>query len=63
MACFDGHPWVHLVFERDGLIEYGRSYGIDGERGYSLEQIVDYMLNSAFFNMKPSSLYVEACAH
>jgi SAM-dependent methyltransferase len=62
MECFDGHPWIHLVFERDDLIQYARSHGIEGERGHGLEDIVDYMLNPAFFNMKPSSLYIEACA-
>jgi SAM-dependent methyltransferase len=62
MGCFDAHPWIHLVFERDDLISYARSSGIKGERGYSLEQIVDYMLNPKFFNMRPASAYLAACA-
>lgn len=61
MSCFEAHPWIHLVFARDALIAYARSHGIEGERGHSLEDIVDYMLHPDYFNMKPARAYLAAC--
>jgi len=60
MGCFHGHPWVHLVYNRQGIIDYAKRNAIDGERGHSIEAIVDYMLNKAHFNMTPSIKYDEA---
>jgi SAM-dependent methyltransferase len=63
MACFHGHPWVHLLFDSDKeIVTYARAHGIDGERGHSLEAIVAYMMDRRFFNQLPGSAYVQACA-
>lgn len=62
MGCFEGHPWAHLVFGRDALIDYAKSQGITGERGHAVEDIADYMLSPANFNMLPASEYLDACA-
>ncbi len=63
MTCFEGHPWVHLVFDRNELCDYAIRNEIHGERGLDIETVVDYMLNPDYFNMKPSGLYIEACNH
>jgi SAM-dependent methyltransferase len=60
MRCFGGHPWVHLVFNRDDIIEYARLHGIAGERGHTIEGIVNYMTDPHFFNMKPARDYKAA---
>jgi SAM-dependent methyltransferase len=60
MGCFHGHPWVHVVYDRQGVIDYAKGNGIDGERGHSIEAIVDYMLDKTNFNMTPSIEYAEA---
>jgi SAM-dependent methyltransferase len=60
MECFQGHPWIHLVFDQGAIISYARAHGIDGERGHSLEAIVDYMLDRRFFNMLPARAYIDA---
>jgi len=59
MGCFHGHPWIHVVHDRQGIIDYANRNGIDGERGYSIEAIVDYMLDKTHFNMTPSIRYAE----
>lgn len=61
MGCFHGHPWVHLRMGRDEIIHYCKKVGISGERGHSVEAIVDYMLNPEYFNKRPSIDYISAC--
>ncbi|MBN8986657.1 MAG: class I SAM-dependent methyltransferase [Rhizobiales bacterium] len=60
MGCFQGHPWVHVAFDHAGVIDYAKANGIDGERGHSIEDIVNYMLDPRYFNMKPAAEYVAA---
>lgn len=62
MNCFAGHPWVHLVFQRDELVAYARRNGIEGERGIQIEYIVNYMLDPTLFNMKAADQYLSACS-
>lgn len=61
MSCFDGHPWVHLIFPPDELRAYAKSNGIEGERGIQIEYIVNYMLDQTIFNMMPGSEYLSVC--
>jgi SAM-dependent methyltransferase len=60
MGCFQGHPWLHVVHDRQGILNYAKSHGIDGERGHSIEAIVNYMLDKTHFNMTPAREYREA---
>jgi SAM-dependent methyltransferase len=62
MGCFHGHPWIHVVFDRAGILEYAREHGIDGERGYKVDLIVDYMLDDKNFNMRKAHEYDDAIA-
>ena len=62
MGCFEGHPWIHLLPSKELIVQYARNHGIEGERGYSLELIVDYMTDPMNFNMTPATAYVEVCA-
>jgi SAM-dependent methyltransferase len=62
MACFHGHPWVHLLHTRDEMIDYAKAHGIDGERGYTIEAIVDYVTSPDHFNRRHAHEYVDACA-
>jgi SAM-dependent methyltransferase len=61
MACFHGHPWVHLTMTRDEIIQYAKANGINGQNGHDIEFVVDYMLNPDYFNMTPAAQYVAAC--
>jgi SAM-dependent methyltransferase len=60
MECFHGHPWVHVVFTKPQILEYARQHSITGERGHTIEAIVDYMLDRRFFNMMPAAEYLRA---
>ncbi|MGM5033872.1 class I SAM-dependent methyltransferase [Tardiphaga sp. 803_E3_N1_3] len=60
MGCFSGHPWVHLAYDRDDILEYALRNSIAGEGQNSLESTVDYMLNDAFFNKRRAHEYKEA---
>jgi SAM-dependent methyltransferase len=60
MACFHGHPWIHLTHSRDEIIAYALQHGINGERGHSIDAIVDYMLDGRFFNKRPATDYTDA---
>lgn len=60
MGCFEAHPWIHLAFDREEMERYAQTQGVEGERGHSLQGILDYMLNPAFFNMRPASDYIDA---
>jgi SAM-dependent methyltransferase len=60
MGCFHGHPWVHLVHDRDEIIAYAGRHGITGERGHSIEGIVDYMLDERYFNKRRAGDYLAA---
>ncbi|NEV77984.1 class I SAM-dependent methyltransferase [Rhodopseudomonas sp. BR0C11] len=62
MTCFHGHPWVHLVFDRSGILSYANQNGIQGERGHDIVDIVDYMLDLKFFNKRSSAEYLDAAA-
>lgn len=60
MGCFKGHPWVHVSMSRDEIVSYATENGIEGERGHTLEAVVDYMLNPEFFNMRHAKEYISA---
>ncbi|MEK9281183.1 class I SAM-dependent methyltransferase [Bradyrhizobium sp. ISRA442] len=60
MSCFHGHPWVHVAFDRAGILDYARANKIDGERGHGIEGIVDYMLDASNFNMRHAREYDDA---
>lgn len=60
MGCFHGHPWVHVAFDRADVLDYARANGIEGERGHSIEAIVDYMLDASNFNMRHARDYDDA---
>lgn len=63
MACFAGHPWVHLVHDTpDALVAYARAHGIAGERGHDIDGIARYMLDPEQFNRRPASEYKSICA-
>ncbi len=61
LNCFDGHPWVHLVHDRDGLVAYAHSHGIRGQDGHPIEHDADYIFAPEFFNRRPAREYIDAC--
>jgi SAM-dependent methyltransferase len=56
---FAGHPWIHLLMNADEILELCAREGIDG--GGRIEHHVRYMLDPAYFNMRPAAEYVTAC--
>jgi SAM-dependent methyltransferase len=58
---FEAHPWVHLRFDRDGVVALCRRESISSPDDHSIEEHVDYMLDARFFNRVPARQYVEAC--
>jgi SAM-dependent methyltransferase len=58
---FPDHPWVHLRFDRDEIVELCRREGIVSPDGAAIEAHVDYMLDDRFFNQLPAKRYVDAC--
>lgn len=58
---FQEHPWIHLLHDRDEIVELSKREGITPPDGSAIEFHVDYMLNPAFFNMTPARRYTEAC--
>jgi len=60
MGCFAGHPWVHIAFDREGILRYAKENNIDGERGHKIDHILDYMLDNRNFNMRPAAEYTAA---
>jgi SAM-dependent methyltransferase len=61
MECFRGHPWVHLALDgKDEIVDYAHLHGITGERGHTIEAIIDYMTDERFFNMTPAAVYTDA---
>lgn len=57
MACFEGHPWVHIALDQEGILRYAKQHNISGERGISIELIVEYMINPLHFNMRSAAEY------
>jgi len=49
-----------LLFDKPSIIAYGHKNGLAGERGRSLEQVVEYMMDERFFNRAPASEYLAA---
>jgi len=59
MACFEGHPWVHLLYDEDRLRDYARQQGIEPPE---IDQTISYMFNPAPFNRRPAKDYTDAIA-
>jgi SAM-dependent methyltransferase len=57
---FAAHPWIHLLMDEDEILALCAAEGIDG--GGDIEHHVRYMLDPAYFNMRPAADYVAACA-
>jgi ubiquinone/menaquinone biosynthesis C-methylase UbiE len=57
---FPDHPWIHLLMSAEEIIAFCAEEGID-EPSKGIEHHVRYMLNPAYFNMRPASDYVAAC--
>jgi SAM-dependent methyltransferase len=56
---FVAHPWIHLLMDADEILALCAREGISG--GGDIEHHVRYMLNPAYFNMRPAADYVAAC--
>jgi ubiquinone/menaquinone biosynthesis C-methylase UbiE len=63
MGCFAGHPWIHVVFDREGILRYSKDNGIEGERGHSVDALLDYMLDRTQFNMRAAEEYLAATSN
>ena len=57
---FEHHPWVHLRLDRDEIVALCHREGIESPDEQSIEEHVDYMLDSRYFNQVPARRYVEA---
>ncbi len=60
MGCFEGHPWLHLALDRPAILAYSARNGITGERGHSVDSLLDYIFEPANFNMRPAADYLDA---
>lgn len=61
MGCIQDDPWIHLLMNRDEAMSFLSSKGHKGNGTHSLEEVINYMYNKDYFNMRPSSDYVQAC--
>lgn len=59
---FHAHPWVHLLYSRDEIVDLCKADNIAPGDDHGVEYHVDYMLNPEFFNMTPAQPYIDACA-
>ena len=57
MACFEGHPWVHLLFSEAGLRDYARTHGIASP---GIDEAISYMFDPAPFNRRAAQDYIVA---
>ncbi len=58
----DDEPWIHLRMTRDRIIAACAARGITHRSdGVPIGDVVDYMLDRRFFNMRPARDYVAAC--
>jgi SAM-dependent methyltransferase len=57
MACFDGHPWVHLNFTKDEIAEYARAHSISSLPGVPLHHTISYMMHPDYFNRRSAAEY------
>lgn len=59
MACFEGHPWVHLLYDESALRDYAREHAITAPE---IDEIIRYMFKPAPFNRRPAERYTAAIA-
>ena len=59
MGCFEGHPWVHLLYDEPALRDYAREQGITPPQ---IDHIISYMFDPLPFNRRPAKDYVAAVA-
>lgn len=59
MACFEGHPWVHLLYGETALRDYARERGITPPQ---IDHTISYMFDPAPFNRRPAKDYTAAVA-
>ena len=59
MACFEGHPWVHLLYDEAALLDYAREHSITTPE---IHEIVSYMFKPVPFNRRPAKDYTAAIA-
>jgi SAM-dependent methyltransferase len=55
MACFEGHPWVHLLYNENELREYARDHSIQPA---GIDETIRYMYNPIPFNRRPARDYI-----
>jgi SAM-dependent methyltransferase len=59
MGCFEGHPWVHLLYDETALRAYAREHRIAPPE---IEETISYMFKPAPFNRRPAKDYTAAIA-
>jgi len=60
---FDDYPWIHLRLSVDEIIAYCHKNNIvDSSGSLPMRTHIEYMLNPAYFNKRPSSDYVTTCS-
>jgi SAM-dependent methyltransferase len=57
MACFEGHPWVHLLYDEKGLRNYAQDHAIQPP---GIEETIRYMYDPDPFNRRPAHDYIVA---
>ncbi|MCH4548260.1 class I SAM-dependent methyltransferase [Rhizobium changzhiense] len=60
MGEFTASPWIHLVKSEEEIVEYAIQNNLF-TTSKRARDVVAYMLNPTFFNMRPSSQYTAAC--
>lgn len=59
MAAFEGHPWVHLLYDETTLRDYACEHGIAPPE---IDDTIRYMFKPAPFNRRPAKDYTAAIA-
>ncbi|HEY1506238.1 MAG TPA: class I SAM-dependent methyltransferase [Stellaceae bacterium] len=60
MPCFNGHPWVHLLYDETALQDYAREHGITRPE---IDRTISYMFDPIPFNRRPAKDYAAAVAN
>lgn len=59
---FEHYPWIHLRMTKSEIIEYCTNNNItDPTNEHTMQEHVEYMLDSRYFNKTDSSEYIKVC--
>jgi SAM-dependent methyltransferase len=62
MGCFQEHPWIHVALNPTQILAYAREHNIAENNGHRIEDVIEYMMNPEYFNMRKAADYTNAVA-